>query len=180
MIKDISLIRSELEGFIEVELPYEFEKGSQIKYITKKNEEESFYKGGKFNYFGNDCIFIETNSRKWSVPTCKRNKDGSIAYQSRFFIKSEEEAKCDKVNHELNQIIEYQQSIIEKLSEKNKKLEIINVSLTQDKRDYEELLQQNRFNFKELSIESRKKDNIITKYESVIQKLTNSHSVFTG
>ena len=105
MIKDISLIRSELEGFIEVELPYEFEKGSQIKYITKKNEEESFYKGGKFNYFGNDCIFIETNSRKWSVPTCKRNKDGSIAYQSRFFIKSEEEAKCDKVNHELNQMI---------------------------------------------------------------------------
>ena len=77
-------------------------------------------------------------------------------------------------------MIEYQQSIIEKLSEKNKKLEIINVSLTQDKRDYEELLQQNRFNFKELSIESRKKDNIITKYESVIQKLTNSHSVFTG
>ena len=46
--------------------------------------------------------------------------------------------------------------------------------------DEENPLQQNRFNFKELSIGSREKDNIITKYESVIQKLTNSHSVFKG
>ena len=42
MIKDISIIRKELEGFEEVELPYDFSRGCTIKYITlkKKNNEE--------------------------------------------------------------------------------------------------------------------------------------------
>ncbi len=87
MIKDIGIIRKELDGYIEVQLPYEFDKGCHIKYITQKKDEESFYKGGKFSYYGNDCIYLETSSRKWCVPICKRNKDGSVKYSSRFFIK---------------------------------------------------------------------------------------------
>ena len=36
MIKDISIIREELIGFAEVEMPYDFPKGCHIKYITMK------------------------------------------------------------------------------------------------------------------------------------------------
>ena len=78
MIKDILIIKKELEGFEEVDLPYEFEKGCLIKYITlkKNSEEESFYTGGEFINFGNDCIILKKNHRTWSVPSYKRNKDG--------------------------------------------------------------------------------------------------------
>ena len=169
-----------MEGYTEIELPYELEKGCHIKYITKKKDEESFFQGGKFNYFGNDCVFLETSSRKWSVPICKRNKDGSINYKSRFFIKSESEKECTEDIKTLTDTIEYQQSIIEKLSENNKNLEKLNVSLLNEKRNYEELLQQNRFNLKELSVKSREKDEKILKYEEIIKKLANSHSVFSG
>lgn len=182
MIKDISIIRKELEGFEEVELPYDFSRGCTIKYITlkKKNgvEEESFYKGGEFVSLGNDCIMLKNKSRMWAVPTCKRNKDGSIKYSSRFFIQSEEEEKCDKQVQELNETIQYQQNIIETLSQKLKDLEIIKHQLSKERQDYEELLQQNRFNLKQISIESRDKDEKIKKYEEIIQKLANSHQMF--
>jgi len=181
MIKDMTVIRKELDGYIEIELPYDLEKGCHIKYITKKKDEDSFYKGGKFNYYGNDCIYLETNSKKWCVPICKRNKDGTLNYKSRFFIKEkQDENECKQENKELSEIIKYQQSIIETMSEKLKRLEIIKTTITGEKREYEELLQQNRFNFKEVCIESREKDKTIKKYEEIIQKLANSHSVFSG
>ena len=79
MIKDISIIRKELEGYEEIDLPYDFIKGCSIKYITlkKKNkeEEESFYPGGEFISMGNDCIILKKGHRTWQVPCCKRNKD---------------------------------------------------------------------------------------------------------
>ncbi len=179
MIKDIGIIRKELDGYIEVQLPYEFDKGCHIKYITQKKDEESFYKGGKFNYYGNDCIYLETNSRKWCVPICKRNKDGSIKYSSRFFIKEkQEDNECLEENNKLMDTVKYQQKIIEKLTENLKELEVVKVTLIKEKRDYEELLQQNRFNFKEVCVESREKDKKIKKYEEIIKKLANSHSVF--
>lgn len=180
MIKDLNLIREELVGFIEIELPYDLQKGCHIKYITKKKDEESFFQGGKFNYFGNDCIFLETSGRKWSVPICKRNKNGSINYKSRFFIKEDTDEKCIEDVKKLTETLEYQQSIIEKLSKKNNKLEKMQQKLIDEKRTYEELLQQNRFNLKELSVKSREKDEKITKYEEIIKKLANSHSVFSG
>ena len=60
MIQDIIKIREELDGFIEVEYPYEFQKGCLIKYIThKKNlEEESFYPGGSFISYGDNYIVV--------------------------------------------------------------------------------------------------------------------------
>ena len=45
MIKDIGTIRKELDGFEEIEeieIPNAFKKGNHIKYITQKNDEESF------------------------------------------------------------------------------------------------------------------------------------------
>ena len=121
MIKDIGTIRKELDGFEEIEeieIPNAFKKGNHIKYITQKNDEESFYKGGKFNYYGDDCIYLESKSKKWCVPICKRNEDGSIKYQSRFFIKEKEEDKeCLEENNKLMDTIKYQQKIIQKLTE---------------------------------------------------------------
>jgi len=179
MIKDISKIRQELDGYEEVELPYNFERGCHIKYITLKNDDESFYLGGEFQNLGNDCIILKNNSKSWSVPLCKRNKDGSVKYQSRFFIKDKDEIECDEKVNELNDIIKYQQSIIETMTEKLKELEVARAQILIEKRDYEELLQQNRYNYKKTCIESREKDIKIEKYEEIIKKLANSHSVFS-
>lgn len=183
MIKDISIIRKELENYEEVELPFDFQRGGIIKYITlkkkdKEEEEESFYNGGKFINFGNDCVVLKNKSRTWSVPTCKRNKNGSIRYSTRFFIKGVEEVKCDKKVGELNEIIQYQQSIIEKMTHKITGLEVIKQQLSKERQEYEELLQNNRHNLKKISIESREKDDKILKYEEVIKKLANSHQMF--
>ena len=182
MIKDISIIRKELEGFEEIDLPFDFSRGCIIKYITLKKkdneEEESFYKGGEFISLGNDCIILKNKSRTWSVPTCKRNKNGSIRYSTRFFIQGEEEVKCDQKVEELNEVIQYQQTIIEKMTHKITELEMIKQQLSQERQEYEELLQQNRFNLKKLSIETREKDEKIVKYEEVIKKLANSHQIF--
>lgn len=182
MIKDISIIRKELDGYEEIVLPFDFIKGCSVKYITlkKKNkeEEESFYPGGEFISMGNDCIILKKGHRTWQVPCCKRNKDGSIRYSTRFFIKSEEEEKCDEKVKELNDVVKYQQNIIDTLSEKLKELELIKYQIMEEKQNYEDLLQQNRFNLKELSIQSREKDEKIKKYEDIIKKLANSHQMF--
>lgn len=182
MIKDLSIIRKELDGYEEVILPFEFTRGCTIKYITlkKKNkeEEESFYTGGEFVNMGNDCVILKKGHRTWQVPCCKRNKDGSIRYSTRFFVKGEEEEKCDEKVEELKDIIKYQQNIIDKLGEKLKELELIKYKITEEKQNYEDLLQQNRFHLKELSIQCREKDEKIKKYEDIIKKLANSHQMF--
>ena len=87
----------------------------------------------------------------------KRNKDGSIKYSTKFLIRSKEEIKCEPKIKELNDTIQFQQNIIDKLTEKLKQLELINYKINEEKQNYEDLLQQNRFNFKKLSIESREK-----------------------
>ena len=60
MIQDITRIREELEGYVEVKLPYEFAKDIHIKYLTlkKNHEDESFYPGGCYQGLGNNCIFM--------------------------------------------------------------------------------------------------------------------------
>jgi len=180
MIKDISIIRKELDGYEEVEIPYDFERGCSIKYITLKGDDESFYLGGEFQNLGNDCIILKNNNKTWSVPLVKRNKDGTIKYQSRFFIKEKENEECDKKLNELKETINYQQNIINIMSEKLKELEIIKVQLINEKREYEELLQQNRYNYKNVCIQLSEKQDKISKYEEIINKLTNSHSVFNN
>ena len=59
--------------------------------------------------------------------------------------------KTNKQVQELNETIQYQQNIIETLSQKLKDLEIIKHQLSKERQDYEELLQQNRFNLKQIS-----------------------------
>ncbi len=180
MIKDISKIRKELEGYEQIELPYDLNQNCFLKYIIIDNENESFKRGGKFVTYGNDSILLKNKSNTFPVKICKKNPDGSIDenYKVIFFSK-EEKNTCTKEIQEFKDTITYQQSIINKLSKKLADLEVIQATVTQEKRDYEELLQQNRYNYKKICIESKEKDKKMKQYEEIIQKLTNSHSVFS-
>lgn len=183
MIKDISKIREYLEGYVEVELPYDFNKDEPIQYITCEYDEkgniscDSFYPNCKFIRRCNDILIIEYNTLIKRVPIYKRDKEGNITYQSRFFIKEKVEdslQECENDKDELLKTIEYQRSIIEKCGERIKTLEL-DKHETHDKiSTYEDLLQQGRYKLKELSIENREMKEKINHYEELIPKLYNS------
>jgi len=183
MIQDLTKIREELEGFVEVTLPYEFPKGIHLKYITlKKNkEDESFYPGGSYHGIGNNCLFVKNSYKRWSVPIHFLTKDGQIQYRTRFFIPEtcENNTHEDHEDHEeiqeLRETTQYQQTIIEKMTEEIKESRYLVKSLYEDKQTYEEMLQTNRYRLKELSVAGRDKDEQIEKYKQVIQKLSVSH-----
>jgi len=157
MIKDISLIQKELKGYVEVELPFEFQYNTHIKYITLKDNDEAFFQGGKFKGLGNDCILLTNQYRNWSVPICNRLKDGSICYESRFFIQEEKLKKCTQENDDLQKKIIFQQNIIQKL--------------TNQLQEYEHLLQENRYSLKDKSIECREKEKEIKQLKYLIHQL---------
>ena len=182
MIKDISKIREYLEGYVEVELPYDFIKDTKIQYITCEYDEEgniscdSFYPNCKFLRRCNDIILLESNTLVKRVPIYKRDKEGNIIYQSRFFIKEEVEdslKECENDKSELLKTIEYQQNIIEKCSERIKTLELDKHETYDKVSTYEDLLQQGRYKLKELSIENRDLKSKIDHYEELIPKLYN-------
>jgi hypothetical protein len=181
MIKDISKIREYLEGYVEVELPYDFIKDTKIQYITCEYDEEgniscdSFYPNCKFLRRCNDIILLESNTLIKRVPIYKRDKEGNITYQSRFFIKEEvdELKECVNDKSELLKTIEYQQNIIEKCSERIKTLELDKHETYDKVSTYEDLLQQGRYKLKELSIENRDLKSKIDHYEELIPKLYN-------
>ena len=130
MIKDIETIKKYLIGYNEVELPYSFKYGEDVKYITIRNSDESFYIGGSFVSLGNNCIILKNNFKTWSVPTLIFNKDGDINYTSRFFIKENCELDaCYKTNKKLENTIIFQQKIIDKLGNKISNLEKENTLL---------------------------------------------------
>lgn len=182
MIKDISKIREYLDGYVEVELPYDFEKNSPIQYITCEYDKEgniscdTFYPNCKFLRRCNDIILLESNTLIKRVPIYKRDKEGNIIYQSRFFIKEEvdELKECENDKSELLKTIEYQQNIIEKCSERIKNLELDKHETYDKVSTYEDLLQQGRYKLKELSIENRDLKSKIDHYEELIPKLYNS------
>jgi len=163
MIKDVSVILKELENYEEIEMPYNFNSNCHIKYITiLKNGEESFFKGGKYVSRMNDDLLLDNGTKIWRVPIYLRDKEGEIIYKSRLFCKNSESICVDKDSKEeiekLNKVVEYQQSIINKLSERLKLLEIQKNELQLHKKDYEELLEQNRHNLKKLSLELNEKN----------------------
>ena len=132
MIKDIKVIQQHLEGCVEIEMPYPLKENTLIKYITLKDEEESFYTGGRYIRMLNERILLSNTGRAWSVPTVIRDKRGDIIYTSRFFVDKDFENKEDKEVKELKSIINSQQEVIKKLSyqvksksEENGKLKMI-------------------------------------------------------
>ena len=179
MIKDLSLIRKELTGYAEVEMPYEFPIDCDIKYLTLVKEEELFSTGGKFKRICNDFITLQNNVSSWSVPICIRDKKGNISYNTRFFIPEDTNENINKPKEEDNteeykNIIEYQQNIIHKLTERVKEVELQKHELNETNNTYEELLQDGRYKLKELSVKYREQNEKIKEYEKLIPMLYNS------
>uniref|UniRef100_A0A6C0FHM4 Uncharacterized protein n=1 Tax=viral metagenome TaxID=1070528 RepID=A0A6C0FHM4_9ZZZZ len=191
MIKDLTKIRELLIDYVEVEMPYDFNKGCDIQYVTCSLDEEgnidisneSFYPNCKFIRRCNDNLIVECNGLTKYVPIYRRDKVGNIIYKSRFFILEENEdgivdnqmggGKKEDIR-ELKDTIEYQQSIIEKLTERIKYVEIEKHEVQGQISTYEELLQEGRYKLKELSLELREKTDKLNHYEEIIPKLINS------
>ena len=179
MIKNISLMRKELEGFERITTPYGLKKGFTIKYLTLKDNDQCLNKGGDFVNLGNNCVVLKNKNKTWSVPICILNPDGTTKCENTFFVKEKEDKlNTNKETKELNDIIQYQQRIIDTMTETITELELNKKKIMSEKNDYEDLLQQNRYNMKELSMNSREKDKKIKKYEEIIQKLANSHQMY--
>ena len=93
--------------------------------FSLKDEDELFYRGGKFCCQKGNCIYLYNSGRKWKVPINYYDNDGNIVYTTTFFIKnSDEEIKdSDKDNKRKDEIILAQQDLIKKLTQKIRELE---------------------------------------------------------
>jgi len=120
MIKDIKVIKQLLEDHVEVELPYPFKEGVEIKYMTMKDGEQYFSTGGRYVRMLNKKILLQNSGKSWSVPTEICNRDGDIIYKSRFFVHKDFEKEKDSKVSELESIIKSQQDVIKKLSQQVK------------------------------------------------------------
>jgi hypothetical protein len=192
MIKDLTKIRELLIDYVEVEMPYDFDKGCDIQYVTCSLDEggnvdtDSFYPNCKFIRRCNDTLIVESNGLTKHVPIYRRDKVGNIIYKSRFFILEDNEdgivdnqiggGKKEDIRElkDLKDTIEYQQNIIEKLTERIKYVEIEKHEVQGQISTYEELLQEGRYKLKELSLELREKTDKLNHYEEIIPKLINS------
>ena len=185
MIKDLTIIREHLVGYAEVEMPYDFANDCSIHYITCSIDrdgnvsDESFYPDFKFKSRCNDILIVENKAFTKRVPICRRNKDGDIIYQSRFFIPETIEDNVamvggGKSNQESEDKISYQQEIIEKLIERVNEVEIQKHELSETISTYEDLLQEGRYKLKELSVSNREQKDKLDHYEELIPKLYNS------
>ena len=113
-IKDINIIRKELKNYEEIEFPYYIKPNTYIKYITAIDNEEVFSKGGEFVKLGHEKIFLSNGPHKWYVPIKIRDDNNNIIYESKFFIK-EDNNKNDKEHENLKKIIKTQQDVINKM-----------------------------------------------------------------
>jgi hypothetical protein len=175
MIKDITKIKERLEGFIEVDDTHGFVRGDTVSYIKLKGSDESFYPGGEFQGKGDNCMFLVKNGTRWKVPLSEKHPDGSIKYRCRFFVKNcIAPIETDNIR-DLNQTIQYQQSVIEKLGETLKQLEFQKHELTSHLSESRELLSQTRDNLRNAVHQLSEKQTLVEQYTDLIQKLSQSH-----
>ena len=120
MIKDIKVIKKLLEDHVEVEIPYPFKEGVEIKYMTMKDGEQFFSTGGRFVRMLDRKILLQNSGKSWTVSVDICDKKGDIIYKSRFFVHKDFEKENDKKISELESIIKSQQDIIKKLSQQVK------------------------------------------------------------
>ena len=124
-MNDITKIKKALLSHVKVELPYTFSKDTHVKYLTLKDEDELFYRGGKFCCQKGNCIFLDNCGKKWKVPINYYDNEGDIIYTTTFFIKNKEDKEMEitKENKRRDEIIITQREIIQKLTRKIKELE---------------------------------------------------------
>ena len=140
MTTDITEIKKELEGFEEVDSPFDLIPGDIIKYITHKNGKQCFYTGGAYKRMGDNKVFLEDKGRTKSFEINIVDRDGSILYSSRIFVKSEEECPDSKELKEYQKIIENQQHIIEVMTDKIKNNKTITEQLYEKNQKYEQII----------------------------------------
>tara|TARA_Y100001958_G_scaffold151290_1_gene136058 strand:- start:1615 stop:2064 length:450 start_codon:yes stop_codon:yes gene_type:complete len=119
MIQDIDKIKKEIKNHIEIDILFPLKPGTNVKYITLKDNEESFYIGGLFVRKGNEKIFLSQSGKTWAVPTKIRDNNNFVLYNSRFFIHKDNLKKTEikkKEDKELEKIIESQQQVINKMT----------------------------------------------------------------
>ena len=117
-IDDISEIRKILKDYVEVELPYDFKKGEDIKYITldKNTQTESFFNGGEYVKSGNELIYLQNGPINWSIKTKLRDDENNIYYTSRIYVRDIIEETHSKDIMMLQKTIKSQQMVIEKMT----------------------------------------------------------------
>ena len=117
-ISDISEIRKILKNYVEVELPYDFKEGENIKYITldKNTNSELFYDGGEYLRIGNERIFLQNGPSTWQFQTKIRNDENDIIYNSKIYVEKDEEEKINEDVLLLQKTIKAQQMVIEKMT----------------------------------------------------------------
>ena len=117
-IDDISEIRKILKDYVEVELPYDFKKEEDIKYITldKDTQTEYFFNGGKYVKSGNELIYLQNGPSNWSIKTKLRDDDNNIYYTSRIYVRDIVEETDSKDIMMLKKTIKAQQMVIEKMT----------------------------------------------------------------
>ena len=170
MSTDMNIIRKSLHNCTEIIIPSPIAKGSIIKYITLKGDNERFYQGGRYKQLGNNKIIIEKSGKSWSVPIHLYHKDGSIKYTSRFFIENKNDT-CEETTKPLELIIQSQQDVITKMSEKLKELELEKYYISNDKENYEKILQRHKYDLKDKDMMINNLTDKCKQYESVIRKL---------
>jgi len=140
-IDDISEIRKILKDYVEVELPYDFKKEEDIKYITldKNTQTESFFNGGEYVKSGNELIYLQNGPINWTIKTKLRDDDNNIYYTSRIYIRD----KIDIKNYNTKDILEFQKTI----KAQQMVIEKMTKTIREDKiqiQKYENLLQKNK------------------------------------
>ncbi len=184
MLQDLVKIHKELEGYVEVDSDYEFPKNVHIKYLTQKKGSQGFCKGGKFKWRGNNSLILSTNVATWPVKLIHYNADASVGFVTRLFVPedcencfSQTQTTSEKT---LSQTVDYQQSIIEKMTDKIKQLETKNYELQQHKQQYEQLVQQGRESLQQLQQKYKTSLEAVKESQDMIQKLSQSHPLFHG
>lgn len=180
MIKDITKIKEHLIGFVEVSSEHVFLRGDHVSYIKLKGADESFYPGGEFQGKGDNCVFLAKKGSRWKVPLSERHPDGSEKYRCRFFVKQVDQPIASEDVRELNQTIQYQQGIIDKLGETLKQLEFQKHELSGQLSECQDLLCQTRGNLGEAIRRLREKEGLVANYHDLIQKLSQSHPMMVG
>lgn len=116
MIKDINIIKKELINYIEITDVYDLTINDNIKYITLKDNSESFYLGGKYIKMGENKIFIYNAGNTWGVPIQIKDNNCNIIYNTRFFV--EDKQHSNEEIDKLKLIIKKQKILINKLMNK--------------------------------------------------------------
>jgi len=141
MITDIDTIKKELENFSQIEFPYDIKIDCHVKYLTIKDKQEYFYKGGKYVGMTDNMIILQTEKTKVFVPLTIKHPNGTILYKTRLFVVDDESDISSKEKTHYESIIHNQQSIIETMTQKIKQLTEQLQQINQKQIKYETVIQ---------------------------------------